>query len=72
MDGTKTALLNLRFILPNFEQLVVTLLTVIDQIWTNKFNIMKLWCIKNAEDPEKARDLDSSKDCYERLDNYDG
>jgi len=33
---------------------------------------LKLWCIKNAEDPEQARLVDDQKDCYERTDNYDG
>jgi hypothetical protein len=33
---------------------------------------LKLWCIKNAEDPEVARLVDDQKDCYERTDNYDG
>ena len=72
LDGTKTGLLNLRYILPNFEQIMVALVGALDQIWTNKFNILKLWCIKNAEDPELARLVDDQKDCYERTDNYDG
>ena len=38
----------------------------------NKFNILKLWCIKNAEDPDQARLVDDQKDSYERTDNYDG
>ena len=38
----------------------------------NKFNILKLWCIKNDEDAEQGRLVDDQKDCYVRTETYDG
>ena len=42
------------------------------RIWTNPFDLVKLWSIKFAEEPDKARKLDESKDSYDRTDLYDG
>jgi hypothetical protein len=64
-DG-KTALLSLSFIVPNFSDLISTILNCISKIWSNKFSLLKFWCIKYAENPEKALEIDLEKDSYDR------
>ena len=44
---------------------------ILGKIWSNQFNLFKFWCIKNAEDPSVAKDVDLEKDSYDRKDNYD-
>jgi hypothetical protein len=69
-DG-KYAVLELRYINPGFEGIMLEIVQVLDRIWANKFNIFKFWCIKNAENPAKAKEIDEEKDSYDRRDNYD-
>ena len=71
-DGAHIALLKLSYLIDNFEDLLRELMNALSRIWTNPFDLVKLWSIKFAEDPEKARQLDESKDSYERTDLYDG
>ena len=47
-------------------------MTALGKIWTNPFELVKLWSIKFAEDPDKARNYEEDKDQYERTDLYDG
>lgn len=71
-DGADIALLKLSYLIDNFEDLLRELMDALGRIWTNPFDLVKLWSIKFAEEPEKARKYDDSKDSYERTDLYDG
>ena len=71
-DGANVGLLNLSYLIDNFEDLLRELMAALGKIWANPFDLVKLWSIKFAEDPDKARDYDDSKDTYERTDIYDG
>ena len=70
-DCKETALLNLEFVVANFEQIVMVSVESLNSIWTSPFNLVKFWCIKYAENPDKARECDVNKDAYDRQDNYD-
>ena len=56
----------------NFKELIKTCMDALHDIWPNPFNILKFWCIKYAENPTKAREVNVDKDSYDRQDNYDG
>jgi hypothetical protein len=56
-DGNYTVL-ELRYINPGFEGIMLEIVQVLDRIWANKFNIFKFWCIKNAENPAIAKEVD--------------
>lgn len=71
LDGTNTALLELRYLIPNFEGILEACFESLATIWPNQYNILKFWCIKHAENPSKSREVDESKDSYDRRDNYD-
>ena len=71
-DGVETASLELEFVVKNFENITKAALESIFRIWKNPQNILKLWCIKFAEDPDLTRSIDPKKDSYDRTDNYDG
>ena len=64
-------MLELSYIVPNFEYILESCFEALDKIWPNKYNIFKFWCIKHAENPRKAREVDETKDAYDRQDNYD-
>ena len=68
----ETAFLELNFFMDKYNLILDSCIGSLVKIWSNPFNLMKLWCIKYAEEPEKARVVDSSKDSYDRIDNYDG
>jgi hypothetical protein len=44
----------------------------LERIWPNPISLLKIWCIKNAEDPQFARNVTTNKDTFERQDMYDG
>lgn len=71
-DGANIGLLKLSYLIDNFEDLLRELMAALIKIWANPFDLVKLWSIKFAEDPEKAREYDESRDTYERTDIYDG
>ena len=71
-DGANIALLKLTCMVPNFEDLNKEIIDALARIWTNPFDLVKLWSIKFADDPEKARKVDETKDTYERTDLYNG
>lgn len=71
-DGADIALLKLSYLIDNFEDLLKELVDALGRIWTNPFDLVKLWSIKFAEDPDKARKFDEMKDSYDRTDLYDG
>mmetsp|Transcript_6748 Transcript_6748/g.11315 ORF Transcript_6748/g.11315 Transcript_6748/m.11315 type:complete len:208 (+) Transcript_6748:959-1582(+) len=72
VDGRDSSLLRLEMITPNFKSLLKSVVETLGKIWTSPQNILKIWCIKFADDPQLSRTLDLEKDSYERTDNYDG
>jgi hypothetical protein len=71
-DGGDIAVLKVSYLVKHFEDLLRELVDALGRIWTNPFDLVKLWSIKFAEEPEKARQVEDSKDSYERTDLYDG
>ena len=57
-DGANTALLKLSYLIDNIEDLLKVVVIALGKIWTNPFELVKLWSIKFAEDPNKARNYD--------------
>ena len=64
--------MKLSYLINNFQDLLKELVDALARIWINPFDLVKLWSIKFAEDPEKARKYEEHKDTYERTDIYDG
>ena len=58
--------------MPSFEHIMQSTADALSSIWLHPFNLVKFWCIKYAENPEKAREVDKEKNSYDRQDNYDG
>ena len=71
-DGANTALLKLSYLIDNIEDLLKVVVIALGKIWTNPFELVKLWSIKFAEDPNKARNYDEGQDSYDRTDIYNG
>ena len=51
-DGADIALLKLSYLIDNFEDLLRELMEALGRIWTNPFDLVKLWSIKFAEEPD--------------------
>jgi hypothetical protein len=65
-DGAESALLNLSYIVPNFEEVMKACMDSLAKIWPNQQNILRFWCIKHAEDPQKSTEVNEEKDSYDR------
>ena len=70
-DGGNIALMKHTYLLNNFEDVHKAIMNALSNIWRNPFDLVKLWSIKFAEDPEKARRYEY-RDAYESTDIYDG
>ena len=71
-DGANNCLLKLTYLIDNFEDMLKEIVDSLARIWTNPFDLVKLWSTKFAENPEKAQKYDEDKDSYDRTDIYDG
>lgn len=69
-DGANIALLQHSNIIKNFDDVVKELVDALTKIWVNPFEIVKLWSIKFAENPDAATAFDENKDSYDRMDQY--
>ena len=54
-DGRDTALVTLHYFVADFDLLLQTVMDKLSLIWTDPFDIVALWSIKNADDPSKAK-----------------
>ena len=71
-DGADISLLAFSYFIPCLPATLKELTDALNILWCNPFDLVKLWSIKFAEDPEKARSYDQARDSYERTDLYGG
>ena len=65
-DGQIATSIVLEYLIDDYYVLLHTLVQKLLNTWKNPFNIIKFWCIKFAENPEKLRFVDTDKDSYDR------
>lgn len=71
LDGP-AVLIGMQPIISGFAPIIDCIVGALDAVWASPFDLLKLWCIKYAEDPHKGRADRSGQDSYVRTHYYDG